>query len=61
MSDNVRQARCKADWSRVDRAKLLSVFEHLAKFTPESVAKTNPPLSQPLRNKTHNSLELKRL
>ncbi|MBL4641476.1 MAG: hypothetical protein JKX86_06615 [Verrucomicrobiales bacterium] len=40
------------------RAKLLSVFEHLAKFTPESVAKTNSPLGQARHNKTHNTLAL---
>jgi hypothetical protein len=42
----------------VGRAKLLSVFEHLAKFTPESVAKTNSPLGQARHNKTHNTLAL---
>jgi hypothetical protein len=56
MSDNARQARCKADWSRVGMARLLSVFEHLAKFTSESVAKTNSPLGQARHNKTHNTL-----
>jgi hypothetical protein len=37
-------------------ASLLSVFEHLAKFTSESVAKTNSPLGQARHNKTHNTL-----
>jgi len=56
MSDNARQARGKGDWSRVGKAKRLSVFEHLAKFTSESVAKTNSPLGQARHNKTHNTL-----
>jgi hypothetical protein len=39
----------------------LSVFEHLAKYAPDPVAKTNPPLGQARRNKTRNSLELNEL
>ena len=56
MSDNERQARCKADWSRVGMARLLSIFEHLAKFTSESVTKANSMLRQVQRNKAHNTL-----
>ena len=56
MSDNERQARCKADWSRVGMARLLSIFKHLAKFTSESVTKANSMLRQVQRNKDHNTL-----
>ena len=56
MSDNERQARCKADWSRVGMARLLSIFKHLAKFTSESVTKANSMLRQVQRNKAHNTL-----
>ena len=56
MSDNERQARCKADWSRGGIARLLSIFEHLAKFTSASVTKANSMLRQVQRNKAHNTL-----
>jgi len=61
MSDNAREARGKGDWSRVAKAKRLSVFEHVAKYAPDPVAKTNPLLGQARRNKTRNSLELNEL
>ena len=61
MSDNARQARGKGDWSRVGKAKRLSVFEHLAKFDSESATKTDSPLGQSLPMLTHNSLAMNRL
>jgi hypothetical protein len=61
MSDNAREARGKGDWSRVGKAKRLSVFEHLAKFDSESAAKTDSPLGQALPMLTHNSLAMNRL
>ena len=44
ISDNAREARGKADWSRVAKTKRLSVFEHFEKFDSESVAKILRPL-----------------
>jgi len=61
MSDNARQARGKADSSRVGMARLLSIIEHLAKFTSESVPKANSPLGQVQHNKAHNTLTPDRL